>query len=152
MKIYNNIIKVLQSKIWIFWIFLWLLIISLPSIYFIEPELMIWNLWYSFYITEVILSVFIACLFWIFLWSTLYKVDFFKVKDTKSWFIWAFLGLMVSGCPACSITIASYMGLAWILSTFPYYWLELKFLSVFMLIYACYSTLNNLELCRVKIK
>lgn len=152
MNVYKNIIKVLQSKIWFFWIILGLLIISLPSFYFIDSELIIWNLWYSFFITEIILSVFIAWLFWIFLWSTLYKVKFFNVKESKTWFLWGFLGLLVSGCPACSITLASYIGLAWILSTFPYYWLELKFLSFFMLIYACYSTLNNLELCRVKIK
>jgi hypothetical protein len=152
MNIYKNIIKVLKSKIGFFWVFLGLLIIALPSIYFFESELIIWNLWYSFFITEVILSIFITWLFWVFLWSSLYKVNFFNTRESKTWYFWGFLGLIVSGCPACSITLASYIWLAGIISTFPYHWLELKFLSIFMLTYACYSTLNNLELCRVKIK
>jgi len=152
MNIYKNIIKVLQSKIGVFWLFFGWSIIALPSIYFLEPQLIIWNLWYSFFITEVVLTVIIALLFWLFLWSTLYKVNFFKIRESKSGYFWGFLGLIVSGCPACSITLASYIWLAGIISTFPYHWLELKFISIFMLIYSCYSTLSHLELCKIKTK
>ena len=152
MKIINNIIKIFTSWLWIFGFILWILIIVIPSIYFIQQELIIWNLGYNFFIVEVSLTFLISILFWIFLWSTFYKIKYFQVKKTSIWFFGWFLWVLVSGCPACSITLASYVWLASIISTLPYYWLELKVLSLWMLLYANYSTLKNLELCIIKIK
>ena len=152
MKLRKNLIKIFTSWLWIFGFILWILIIVIPSIYFIQQELIIWNLGYNFFIVEVSLTFLISILFWIFLWSTFYKIKYFQVKKTSIWFFGWFLWVLVSGCPACSITLASYVWLASIISTLPYYWLELKVLSLWMLLYANYSTLKNLELCIIKIK
>ena len=151
----TNLIKVLKSKIWLVWIIIGVLFISIPSYYFMQRELVIWNLWITFYNLELGLIILIALLFWIFLWATLYKMKYFWVNNSKSkrsrlWFIWWLFGVLVAGCPACSITLASYIWLASIISLLPYKWLELKVVSVFLLIYAIYITLKNLEVCSLK--
>jgi len=152
MKLRKNLINVFRSSLWVIGFILWVIIIAMPSLYFIQKELIIWNLGYIFFITEVSLTILISILFWLFLWSTFYKIEYFKIKKTGIWFFWWFLWVLVSGCPACSITLASYIWLASIISALPYYWLELKVLSLGMLLYANYATLNNLELCKIKVK
>ena len=63
-----------------------------------------------------------------------------------------FLGLLVAGCPACSITLASYLGLGSLISFLPWYGLELKIIAIFLLIYANISLLKNLKVCEIKKK
>ena len=77
-------------------------------------------------------------------------LQYFKVDKTSVWFLGWFLGFLISGCPACSITFASYLWLASIFSIFPYYGLELKILSVFLLLYANYTIFTQLDTCRIK--
>ena len=149
--IINNIYKVLKPSVWLVGTLFGIALLAIPRFSFTDSVLIIWNLGYSFYIFEITLWAIIAVLFGLFLWSTVYKINFFKWW--KSWvglFGWL-LGILVTWCPSCSITLASYIWLAGILSILPFYWLELKFLSVFLLIYANYSTLKTLELCAVKI-
>ena len=148
----KNIIKIISSFIWIIWIIIGISIIVIPAYYFMNKDLIIWNLGHNFYITEMSLTVVISLLFWLFLWATLYKINYFSVKKSWIWIIWWFLWALVSWCPACSITLASYLGLASFMSLFPYWGLELKFLSVFILLYANYSVLKNLEICKFKNK
>jgi len=148
----KNILKILKSKIWIFGIILGITIIIIPSYYFFEKDLIIWNFWYSYYLLEVSLTVIIALLFWLFLGSTLYKMKYFSVKKSGIWFFWWLIWILVSGCPACSITLASYFWLAWIISVFPFWWIELKILSIIMLLYVVFITIRNLEVCKIKKK
>ena len=146
----KNFFKVIKSFVWIFWIILGSAIIALPSYYFIEKDLIVWNLWYHFYLLELILTIFIAIFFWLFIWSTLYKVKFFQIKKSWLWFFWWFIWVLVSWCPACSITFASYLWLWTIVSILPFYGIELKILSLVILFYVIYSTLKTLEICSIK--
>jgi len=147
----NNLLKVLKSKIWIFGIILGSAIIALPSYYFFDWEMIIWNFWYNYYLLELTLTITISILFGLFVGSTLYKMIYFSSEKKSSiWFIWWFLGILVSGCPACSITLASYFGLAGIISVFPFWWIELKIISVFLLLYVVYTTIRDLEVCKIK--
>ena len=148
----KNLLKIISSPIWVFWTILGIVIIAIPEYYFMNSCLVIWNLWKVFYNTEIILTILNSILFWIFLWWTLYKINFFSVKKSWIWLLWWFLWAIVSWCPACSITLASYLWLAWIISIFPYHGIELKFLSLFVLLYVDYSILKNLEMCELKIK
>jgi hypothetical protein len=152
MWVRNNIKKVFLSLHWIIWITLGIVIIAVPSYYFIEKDIIIGNLWYTFYISEVIFNTLIALLFWLFLWWTVYKIHYFQIKKSSIWFLWWFLGLLISGCPACSITLASYLWLASVISIFPYFWLELKVLSTILLLYADYFIFKNLQTCNIKKK
>ncbi len=150
--IIKNLIKVLKSKVSLFWVFFWMLLIAIPTYYFLDSQIIIWNKWYTYYYFEMSLDFLIMLLFWIFLWATLYKMTYFSTWKTWVWFLWWFLGILVSGCPSCTITLASYFWLAWIVSVLPFWWIELKVISVLILLYVCYSTLKNLEVCNLKIK
>ena len=153
--IFKNLMKVLKSPIWLFWIILWIIIISIPSFLFIRKEHFVFNEIMHLFYLEVSLSIIIAVLFWIFLWATLYKMKYFstaKKSDSSVWVIAWFLWVLVSGCPACSISLASIFWLAGFIQFFPYWWIELKIISVVFLLYAWYSTLKNLEVCKLKPK
>ena len=148
----KNIIKILKSRIWIIGMIFGIVLMAIPEYYFVEKDLIIWNLGHTFYIIEISLTIIIALLFWLFLAATLYKINYFSLKKSWIWVFWGFIWALVSGCPACSITLASYLWLAGFMSIFPYSLLELKVASVLILIYANYSTIKNLELCKIKKK
>jgi len=148
-----NFKKALLSPSGIFSFLLWAFLIALLSFYFLDSELVRGNLWAWFLYTEIILSICISLLFGLFMATSIYKFQYFSKAWKKSevtgwlgWLIW----VLVSGCPSCSITLASYVGLAGTISLFPYNGLELKVLSVGLLMYAVYKNLMTLEVCKVK--
>jgi len=149
---FKNLFKVLKSKIGLFWIIFGIVLIAIPSYYFLDTEIIIGNKGYNYLYFEILLDVLISILFWIFIGATLYKMSYFNVKKTWVWFLGWFLGILVSGCPSCTITLASYLWLAGFVSVLPYDWLELKVISVFLLLYVCYTTLKKLETCELKLK
>ena len=110
----------------------------------------------SLYLYVQIMSQFvISLLFALFLPITIYKIrkfSAFSVKKQGTSVFATAISLIVGGCPACSITIASYLGLAGFVSFFPYAGLELKLITIPLLGYATYSTLNTLNVCKVKKK
>jgi len=151
--ILKNLKKVLLKPSSLITTILSILAIWSLFLYFKNTELIIGNLWLTFYIIELSLDIFIALLFWLFIWSTIYKIMYFAWPTKKTMWVWSiasFFWILVSGCPACSITLASYLGLASILSVLPYHWLELKILSFIMLLYVVYDTLKTLEVCSIK--
>jgi hypothetical protein len=150
--ILKNLLKVFTNKIGLFGIMLGIVLIAIPSYYFLDTQIVIWNKGYNYLYFEIFLDVLIAILFWIFIGATLYKMSYFSVKKTWVWFLWGILWILVSGCPSCTITLASYLWLAGFVSVLPYEWLELKIISVFLLLYVCYTTLKKLETCELKLK
>jgi len=152
MNILKNIGKTYRSPQACIGMIFGIAFIAVPSYFFVEKDVIVWNLGYTFFLLEIILNTIIALLFWLFIWGTIYKIQYFNVKKSGVWLLGWFLGILVSGCPACSITFASYVWLASIIWVFPYYGLELKILSVFLLVYANYSIFNNLEVCKIKTK
>jgi len=146
----QNIKKLLLSPLFYLWFIVWAAIILFPRLYFTNSELIIWNLGYKYYITETILTYTIALLFGIFFGSTLYKIKTFSAWNSWVGVVGWFLGILVAGCPACSITLASYIWLASIVSVFPFYGMELKFASILFLLYANYSIIKDLSVCKIK--
>ncbi len=151
----KNLLKVLKSKIWLFGLILGIVIIAIPSYYFTNFETI--KICFEFncmkyhsYIWEIVLTILIMILFWLFLASTLYKIKYFSIKKSWIWFFAWLLWLLVAGCPACTITLASYFGLSSIISVLPFGWIELKIISVFMLLYVVYITIRDLEVCKIK--
>lgn len=104
---------------------------------------------------QIISQVLISLLFAIFLPITIYKFlkyNSFSGKEQGSSFIATTVAVIVGGCPACSITIATYLGLAGIVAIFPYDGLELKLITIPLLGYVNYSTLKGLNTCNIKRK
>ncbi len=155
--ILDNLLKIVKSKIWIFGIILGIAFIVMPYYYFSDFNTILscfeYNCYkFDFFLSELILTILITILFWIFFGATLYKLKYFSVKKSGVWFFAWLIWILVTGCPACSITFASYFGLAGIISIFPFWGLELKIISVIMLLYVDYVTIRDLEICKIKKK
>jgi hypothetical protein len=151
--IFSNLKKVLSHlPSLIVWL-LWCLVVWSISYYFIDTDLILGNLWTGFLVYEILFDIAIVILSWIFFASTTYKILIFsQAKNTSTWggLIGTFFWVLVSGCPACSITLASYLGLGSLLAILPYGWMELKLIAFCILLWSCYFTLRDLETCRVK--
>ncbi len=120
---------------------------------FMDLPLLAGNMWQTRATTELVLFVIFLLLFWLFVAISVYKAQYFWWGDTKElslWSLWWFLGMLVMWCPACSVTLASYIWLASVVSLLPYKWLELKVLWVLTLVYVIYSSLRSLHCCSLE--
>lgn len=148
----KNLKKIIFQKLFLVYFLAWAFLITIPTYVFLDVELIKWNIWVWFIYAEVSLTAISAILFGLFLASIMYKVKFFSPKHWSEWVAgWLFVTI-VSGCPSCSITLASYIGLAGIISTLPYHGLELKVLWLLLIAYALYNQLKYLETCKIKTK
>jgi hypothetical protein len=114
-------------------------------------QFVVGNLWVAFAWTEVILYGLITVLFALFIMAQTYKIRFFgrwKRKKSPTGIIWWIVGVLTVGCPACSITIASFIGLSSLIILLPFKWLEVKFIAVALLAYASYITIRDLTVCK----
>lgn len=150
---YNNFKEVFQNKKYLLLTFILFLIFQ--TIFYIISEYNLIQGNYGTYILyfEIILQLLISILFSMFIVITIYKFNLYNkisFKENSTASIGSFLGILVVGCPGCSITIASYIGLAGLVSYLPYDGFELKVLSVVLLLYAIYLTSRDLKICKIK--
>lgn len=118
-------------------------------------RLLIGNYGMTFAVIEIILMILIILFFGIFFPASVYKfvkTSSFSAKENSSSIIGTFIGILVTGCPSCSIVIASYIGLGGFLALLPWGGMSLKVISVILLLYANYSILKNLNVCKIKPK
>ncbi|MBS8121557.1 hypothetical protein [Candidatus Vampirococcus lugosii] len=97
----------------------------------------------------------IAVLFGLIFASSSYKIFYFgsfNAKENSSSILGSFLSLISIGCPACGITIASYIGLSGLILSLPYSGIELKILGILIMLISLFFTLKNLEVCKMKKK
>jgi hypothetical protein len=73
-------------------------------------------------------------------------------RGSGLWLWGGILSLIVTGCPACSIWLASYLGLSAFISWLPYDGVELKILSVLLMWYAVCDMWKKLDVCEIKRK
>lgn len=113
-----------------------------------------WNLWHNIALTHVILYVLFSVLFGLFVATVIYKIYYFgdhNKKHTALWGIGWFLWVLVAWCPACALSVASYVGLASTVALLPRHWLELKIAGILLLLYVLWKQLITLEVCEVKL-
>ena len=123
--------------------------------YFTDEALIYANLGYTYFVVNSFLQYLISFLFAIFISVFCYKYVKFSTFDKKgssTSVFGTFLGILVAGCPACSLTVASYLGLTSLVVFLPYYGLELKFIAVIILLFTNYYSLKDLNTCKVKLK
>ena len=109
------------------------------------------NLGTGFANLEVGLGILLALLFGLnvgLLWYKLRLASAVKATESGTTLLGGFLGLLVTGCPACTITIASYMGLAGILTALPFAGLEIKIAGILILGYSTDDLLKKLTTCK----
>lgn len=101
---------------------------------------------------EVILQSSIALFFGLNLNLLITKLEIasFSKKATGTTTLGAIFSVLVSGCPACSITLASYLGLASVISALPFAGLELKVVGLALLVWSSIDLLKKLTICEKK--
>ena len=122
--------------------------------YFTDYELIVGNFNQIYANSQVIAQVILSILFGInvsILYYKLKTVSSLKAKEYGTAATGSILGIIVSGCPSCGVTLASYLGLASFFSSFPFFGLEIKVLGILILIYSINNLLKNLDLCEVKV-
>ena len=123
--------------------------------YYSALELVIWNLWYIYAYSEIVIHILIAFLSSILFGALVYKKSCFSKISKREWllwFIWTFFWILVAGCPVCTVTLASYLWLWWILLTLPYYWIEFKIVWLLLLIYGAYFSVRDINVCKLNNK
>lgn len=147
----TNLLQVIQDPLSLL---RWSIVVGLMSLLQyrqFDLQLVIGNLWLAFAWAEVILYVLITLLFAVFVMAQTYKIRYFgrwQKKKTTGGFLGGIIGIITVGCPACSITIASFIGLSWLISLLPFEWLELKVLAIWLLLRANYMILSDLLICK----
>ncbi len=110
------------------------------------------NMGLSYFYVNYILQILISLLFSLYFTFFMYKYLMFSSFDKKqsaTSFVGTFFGVLVGGCAACSLTVASYLGLGAVISFLPYYGIELKVIGFLMLVYANIFGIRDLQVCRV---
>ncbi len=123
--------------------------------YFTSFEQIYWNIGALYAITQVVVQVLLSLLFGLNLALLWYKLRFVAEsnntgRETTSTVIGSVISVIVSGCPACGITLASYLGLATFFTAFPLYGLELKLLGLGLLMYSTNDIAKDMYVCKIK--
>ena len=159
-KIIKNLLNVLKFKeylsIFIILTFIFCFLYYELTIYGIKTlDNFIYFNGLKYVIFYIILSFLISGLLG--LWMTLmfYKFQCLKridLKHSTTSFLGLLLGIFGAGCAGCSFTLFSYFlsffGLALGLAKLPLQGLELKVLSVILLLTSNYFILNNFNICK----
>lgn len=120
-----------------------------------DLDLSLGNRWKRMFCFQIILYLFFCVLFGLFVAATVYKIRLYWTSDKHTsgiWAIWWFLGILVAWCPACAVSIASYIGLASIVSLLPRGGIELKIAWVLLVWYAARKALVTMEVCELRTK
>ena len=145
----NNLKLLYSQKKYYFITLISVIIIGVVMFYFTNFSLISGNQGKVFAYTQIFFQLIISLLFGINISALWYKLKLSSlVKEKTSTSLAAILSVIVSGCPACGITLASYLGLATFFSALPFFGLELKIIAILLLLYSTNSLLKNLNVCR----
>lgn len=147
----SNITKIIQDPLSLL---RWSAVVCLMSLLQYRQfdfELVVGNLWITFARAEVILYILVTLLFALFVMAQTYKIRYFATNNKKQsagGILGGIIGIITVWCPACSITIASFVWLSWLIAILPFEWLELKVWAIVLLLWANYMILRDLTVCR----
>lgn len=116
--------------------------------YFNNLELQVGNFG-NFAYLQLATDVVLAAMFAVFVGLFVFRYDTAKQFNEKKGLFGGSLGVLVFGCAACNITLAGYLGLAGVLSAFPFYGYELKIVALGILLISI-TNISRLT-CRVKL-
>lgn len=113
------------------------------------------NLWPFITYSEIFLNLVLALLFGTFIAGQIYKIHLMKSwKKTlqAQGRLGGIVGAFLTGCPSCSIGLASFLGVGSLLSGLPWSGLELKIIAFTLLIWSNRNIYKNLLVCKIKQK
>jgi len=100
-------------------------------------------------ILHILISIWVAWLFMIENYSFQKKKEISDKKPGILWLFWSIIWIIITGCPVCWWTLVSALWLSGLLSFLPWYGLELKLLSVFVLFWAQDILIGNIDRCQL---
>ena len=152
MSRYRNFILLLKNPYALWSGFLAAFLLWYIIEYFSDRALIFGNFWSTYASINIIIDIINIILMWLFVASFFYKRRLFGAssKNNQSGWFGSITSVLVSGCPACSITLASYLGLASFFALLPYNGLELKIVGTLVLIWSVYNNSKNLTGCSIK--
>lgn len=130
-----------------------MLVLLLAWWWMTDLELSLGNRWKNMFCFQITLYLLFCVFFGIFVAASVYKIRLYWRTDKHTSSIgvigW-FFGILVAWCPACAVSIASYVWLASIVSLFPRGGIELKILWVLLVWYAVRKALITMEVCELR--
>ena len=149
----QNFLKVIKNKFYLTLFIFLSFAFNLFFFLFTEIDLIKGNFGKIYFYTLFFSQIFLSLFFALFIVLTIYKYNSFKIIRKKSFLSIFFIpSFLLAGCAGCSITLISILGLSSFVSLFPYYGLEIKLLSLAVLVYVIYHMLKNLGVCKIKKK
>ncbi len=127
------------------------LLIGWVFFYFTYFKLTMGNLGTAYALAQVILQVLTSLLFGVnvtALWFKLQLAGSVKKQQSAATAFGGILSVIVSGCPACGITLASYLGIASIFTGLPLFGMELKIAGLLLILYSTVSLLKDVGSCK----
>ena len=122
--------------------------------YFTDIPLILGNYGYLMGGLQIGAQILLALLFGINLALLWYKIKLagqVNQKVTGTTMAGSILGVLVTGCPACGLTVASYIGLSGVLSALPLFGLELKIVGLALMASSIFMLSKNLHTCDLSI-
>ncbi|MEK6916512.1 MAG: hypothetical protein AABW92_02095 [Nanoarchaeota archaeon] len=121
--------------------------------YFTHFEQIYWNIGKIYAYSQVVIQILLSVLFGINIALLWYKLKFAASvnsgKEIGSTTVASVISIIVSGCPACGITIAYYLGIASIFTILPLYGLELKMIGILLILYSTNMLVEKLHACKI---
>lgn len=113
------------------------------------------NFWIFLAYLEIFLEILTSLFFWLFVSSIVLKIKIHWKAKKRVWIIWSlwwFLSILVTWCGSCSLTLAYYVGLWWLVWIIPYNWIFLKIIGLILMTIWLFLTLRDLDKCPLKAK
>lgn len=117
---------------------------------FIDWEQLVVSFSVSYAIIEIVLHILLSGAIGFLVTLQIAKPRYKKISNIL-WWMSGVLGIIITGCPVCGVTLMSTFGLVSILSFLPWFGLEIKILSVILLIWSIDYGLRNFSSCSKKI-
>jgi len=147
----RNLLTVLKSPCALIVGWTFALAIGVIIEYFSDRNFIRGNMGMVYAIVNLIFDIINIILIGIFFAAVIWKWKHFSSQDTKTtafWRIGSFFSVLVTWCPSCTLTIATYLWLGSILVLLPYSGLEIKILWTLLLSRSLYDTIKTLTICK----
>lgn len=149
-----NLQRISEDKVALWWLVVSTVAMLLLWFAFLDFSLLRGNFGLWFAVAEVSLHSLLSILFGVFVATHIYKYRHatINMKNKATGLLGWILGILVTGCPSCSITIAAYIWLAGLFAALPFHGLETKVAGILVLLRAEYIAVRDLLVCKLKKK
>ncbi len=152
-RIIQNLKKLFKSKLAVFvWIISWIFVLFL-SMHFVDYVHIVGNQWKFYANIEYYSNYLLAILFWLLMACMTYKIYFlwsFALWKNSWWLFGGIISIFAIWCPACGITLASYVWLSSVFLSMPFFGLEIKIIWIILLFIILLFLLKDLDTCKIK--